>query len=149
MVRRIGKLLCGFVIVTVLYPSSVSGNSLKDGFFQQLFETLFRSESNTRPATEPIFITRNDTLETAVMNVSSSSSSSETSDHVSRAAIILSEPVKNGTLFLEDGSSKTRPETQFGEMTDQAGYARSSAVAERTVNWKKHILSDYSNDRDC
>lgn len=135
MVRRIGKLLCGFVIVTVLYPSSVSGNSLKDGFFQQLFETLFRSESNTRPATEPIFITRNDTLETAVMNVSSSSSSSsETSDPVSRTAIILSEPVKNSTLFLEDGSSKTRPETQFGEMTDQEGQARSSAVAERTVN---------------
>uniref|UniRef100_A0A182QEE7 Uncharacterized protein n=1 Tax=Anopheles farauti TaxID=69004 RepID=A0A182QEE7_9DIPT len=37
-------------MVSALYPSSTTANSLKDGFFQQLFDNLFHSESDSKPA---------------------------------------------------------------------------------------------------
>uniref|UniRef100_A0A182T5E8 Uncharacterized protein n=1 Tax=Anopheles maculatus TaxID=74869 RepID=A0A182T5E8_9DIPT len=49
MVCQIGKIVCAFALINILTdPSSVSGNSLKDGFFQQLFDNLFHSESDSR-----------------------------------------------------------------------------------------------------
>uniref|UniRef100_A0A182M692 Uncharacterized protein n=1 Tax=Anopheles culicifacies TaxID=139723 RepID=A0A182M692_9DIPT len=43
-----GKIVCILALICILNASCVAANSLKDGFFQQLFDTLFNSEENSR-----------------------------------------------------------------------------------------------------